>query len=323
MDVVGNTILILSVVAILLALTWGGTVHAWSSWRTIVPLVLGFVGLLAFLGYEATPLVKEPTMPMRLFTNRTSSATFVLSFIPGMLLFWVCYFLPVYFQAVLDASPTRSGVMLFPIATTTVPFGVLAGILITVTGHYRAFHFLGFGLMTVACGLFTLLDQHSSTGEWVGFQLLFGVGAGIVFTSCLPAILAALPESEVATATATWTFLCSFGSIWGTAIPSAIFNSRVNALAGRVPDAAVRALLVDGGAYERAAFLRSWALRPSVRRIVLGIYIDSLRTVWQVSIAFAGIGIPIALLVKGLKLREELNTEFGLEEKKDQPRSQG
>lgn len=108
--------------------------------------------------------------------------------------FWVCYFLPVYFQAVLDASPTRSGVMLFPIATTTAPFGVLAGILITVTGHYRAFHFLGFGLMTVACCLFTLLDQHSSTGEWVGFQLLFGVGAGIVFTSCLPAILAALPS---------------------------------------------------------------------------------------------------------------------------------
>ena len=229
-DYLGNAVLILAVVAILLALTWGGTVHAWSSWRTIVPLVLGFVGVIGFLLYEATPAVKEPTMPMRLFTNRTSSTSFLLTFLHGILLYWACYFLPVYFQAVLNASPTRSGIMLFPIATTTAPFGVVAGILITATGHYRVFHFAGSALMAIACGLFTLLDASSSTGSWVGLQILFGTGAGFIFTSTLSAILAALTESEVATATATWAFLRSFGSMWGTAIPSAVFNSRVNQL---------------------------------------------------------------------------------------------
>jgi EmrB/QacA subfamily drug resistance transporter len=315
-DYVGNAILILAVVAILLALTWGGTVHAWSSWRTIVPLVLGFVGLLGFLVYEATPAVKEPTMPMRLFANRTSSTTFVLSFLHGILLYWVCYFLPVYFQAVLDASPTRSGIMLFPIATTTAPFGVLAGILITATGHYRVFHFAGFAMMTIACGLFTLLDDHSSTGDWVGFQILFGVGAGFIFTSCLPAILAALPESEVATATATWTFLRSFGSIWGTAIPSAVFNSRVNDLLDTIPDAATRSWLVNGGAYQHATkpFLSAYR-HSSQWPAILHVYLDSLKTVWYVSIAFGGIGVPLALLVKGLHLREEVSSEFGLETK--------
>ncbi|KAA8649480.1 hypothetical protein EYZ11_010869 [Aspergillus tanneri] len=315
-DYVGNTILILAVVAILLALTWGGTVHAWSSWRTIVPLVLGFVGLIGFLLYEASPAVQEPTMPMRLFTNRTSSTTFVLSFLHGILLYWACYFLPVYFQAVLHASPTRSGIMLFPIATTTAPFGVLAGILITITGHYSIFLLSGFGFVTVACGLFSLLDDQSTTGEWVGFQILFGVGAGIIFTSCLPAILAALPESEVATATATWTFLRSFGSIWGTAIPAAVFNSRVNSLLGTVPDDAAQAWLVNGGAYEHAtaAFLRAYENSP-LQHNILNVYLDSLRTIWYVSIAFSGIGVPLALLVKELPLREELNTEFGLEEK--------
>ncbi|KAL6232482.1 hypothetical protein BDW75DRAFT_247150 [Aspergillus navahoensis] len=315
-DYVGNAILILAVVAILLALTWGGTLHAWSSWRTLVPLILGFIGLIAFLIYEATPAVKEPTMPMRLFANRTSSATFVMSFVHGLLLYWVCYFLPVYFQAVLDASPTRSGIMLFPIATTTAPFGVLAGILITVTGHYRVFHFAGFALMAVGCGLFTLLDDQSSTGDWVGFQILFGVGAGFLFTSCLPAILAALPESEVATATATWTFLRSFGSIWGTAIPSAVFNSRVNSMLHTIPNEATRAWLVNGGAYEHAtkAFLRGYRSSPEWPAI-LNVYLDSLKLVWYVSIAFAGIGVPIATLVKGLHLREEVSSEFGLETK--------
>ncbi|KAL4965415.1 MDR family MFS transporter [Aspergillus stella-maris] len=316
-DYLGNTILILGVVAILLALTWGGTEHAWSSWRTIVPLVLGFLGLIGFLIYEAMPAVKEPTMPMRLFTNRTSSTMFILTFIHGILLYWACYFLPVYFQAVLDASPTRSGIMLFPIATTTAPFGVLAGILITVTGHYRAFHFAGFGLMTIACGLFTLLDEASSTGTWVGFQILFGVGAGFIFTSCLPAILAALPESEVATATATWTFLRSFGSIWGTAIPSAVFNSRVNSMLDTVP-AEYRGWLVNGGAYEHATkdFLRMYRDSPDWPA-VLNLYLDSLKLVWYVSIAFAGIGVPLCLFVKGLHLREEVSSEFGMETKEE------
>lgn len=313
-DFTGNTILVLAVVAILLSLTWAGTVHAWSSWRTLVPLILGFVGLMGFFLYEATPFVKEPTMPLRLFTNRTSATTFVLSFLHGIILYWVCFFLPVYFQAVLDASPTRSGIMLFPIATTSGPFGVLAGVLISVTGHYRAFHYLGFALMTIACGLFSLLDEQSSIGEWVGFQILFGVGAGFIFTSCLPAILAALPESEVATATATWTFLRSFGSIWGTAIPAAIFNSKVNDLLYRIPNAATRSLLADGGAYQGATkeFLAPYRQSPEWPAI-LHVYLESLKTVWYVSIAFAGIGVPLCLLVKGLHLREELNTEFGLE----------
>ncbi|BDD60843.1 Efflux pump fus6 [Monascus purpureus] len=322
-DYLGNTILILAVISVLLALTWGGTVHAWSSWRTIVPLVLGLVGLVGFLVYEASPAVKEATMPMILFTNRTSATTYILSFLHGILLYWACYFLPVYFQAVLGASPTRSGIMLFPIATTTAPFGVMAGILITVTGHYRIFHFLGFALMAVACGLFSLLDEHSTTGDWVGFQILFGVGAGFIFTSCLPAILAALPESEVARATATWTFLRSFGSVWGTAIPSAIFNSHVNKLVASIPDAATRALLGNGGAYEHAtaAFLRSYDGSP-LKTDIIRVYVDSLRLIWYVSIAFAGIGFPLAFLIKGLHLRDELNTDFGMVENTDRDEKQ-
>ncbi|KAI9839501.1 MAG: COP9 signalosome complex subunit 1 [Sarea resinae] len=319
-DWLGNTILILSVVSILLALTWAGSIHAWSSWRTIVPLVLGLLGLVAFLAYETAPWVTEPTMGMHLFSNRTSSATYIMSFLHGMILYWVCYFLPVYFQAVLNASPKRSGVELFPTATVTSAFAVIAGMLITITGHYRAFHFIGFALMTIACGLFTLLTEHSPTGYWVGFQILFGAGCGTVFTSCLPPILAALPETEVATATATWTFLRSFGSIWGTAIPSVVFNSRVNhIIRSQYPTLPAKNLLLDGGAYEHATarFMRSFNATPALKRTIVAIYVRGLQTVWQVSIAFAGLGFLVALFVRQLTLRDELSTEFGLQEKSE------
>lgn len=51
-DYIGNAIFIPSVVSILLALTYGGTVYPWSSWRVIFPLALGFVGLGGFAVFE-------------------------------------------------------------------------------------------------------------------------------------------------------------------------------------------------------------------------------------------------------------------------------
>ncbi|KAJ2905394.1 hypothetical protein MKZ38_005492 [Zalerion maritima] len=317
-DWLGNTILVLAVTSVLLALTWAGTERPWGSWRTIVPLVLGILGLFGFVAYEAAPWVSDPTMPLRLFKNRTSVSMFAISFVHAMLLFWVCYFLPVYFQAVLGASPMRSAVMLFPIATLSAPAGVLAGVLITITGKYRVWHFVGFGLMAIGCGLFTMLDSSSSTGWWVGFQILFGSGCGLIFTSCLPAILASLPESDVATATATWTFIRNFGSIWGTAVPAAIFNTHADKVAATINDPDVQELLVKGGAYEHAtkAFVQSFATSPEVYDKIIDLYETSLKLVWEVSIAFCLLGFMLSLFVGSLDLRNELETEFGLQEDK-------
>lgn len=319
-DWIGSMVLIGAVTAILLALAWAGTKHPWSSWKTIVPLVLGFLGMLGFGAIQYSGYVNEPTMPPKLFSNRTSVSIFVMAFVHGILLLYVTYFLPVYFQAVLGSTPTRSGVQVFPIATTIAPAAAVSGVLITITGRYRIFHFLGFALMAAGCGSLAVLDADSSAGAWIGFQLLFGLGNGMVFNTMIPPLLASVPTSEVATATATWSFMRSFGSIWGIAIPSAIFNERINLLvAGRLlafPDTA--ALLVKGGAYQRAtaAFVRTLPTVPNVRETVIGIYVDALKTVWYVSIPFAILGIPIALFVKSYKLSNELNTEFGIEEKK-------
>lgn len=321
-DWIGSVILIGSVTSILLALTWAGTKHSWSSWSTIVPLILGFVGMLGFGAIQYSGYVDEPTMPPKLFSNRTSVSIFCMAFIHGLLLLYVIYFLPVYFQAVLESTPTRSGVQIFPIATTIAPAAAISGVFITITGRYREYHFLGFALMAAGCGSLSVLDKNSNAGAWIGFQLLFGLGNGMVFNTMIPPLLASLPTRDVATATATWSFMRSFGSIWGIAIPSAIFNERINLLVADRLSAfpGIAALLVKGGAYQKATaeFVRSLPTGggPNVREMVIGIYSDALKTVWYVSIPFAILGIPVALFVKSYALSNELNTEFGMEERK-------
>jgi EmrB/QacA subfamily drug resistance transporter len=315
-DYVGNAILMASVISILLSLTWAGTLNTWSSWRTILPLILGFLGLIGFIFYEGSRWCVEPTVPLRLFSNRTAALTYILSFLHGTILYWVSLFLPVYFQSILEATPEKSGIDLLASVIPMVPFAIIGGILITVTGKYKPFLIIGFIPMAVGMGLFTMLNDKTTTVIWVVFQVILAAGSGLSLIATLPAILASLPESDVATATATWAFLRSFGSIWGVSIPSAVFNTRFTNLAYRITNQELREHLYNGGAYQLATkrFMQSLNYDPVLKAEVVSVYVDSLKLVWQVGIAFAAIGVPISLFLKSLKMRDQLDGEYGFDE---------
>jgi hypothetical protein len=297
----------------LIALTYGGTLRPWSSWRTVLPLVLGFLGLVGFHTYEAIGGQREPVVPSRLFKNRTSLIAFVLVFLHGMILYWITYFLPLYFQAVLLSSPTRSGVMTLPTVIVVLPFAVIAGGLVTATGRYKPINNLGFALMTLSAGLLTMLDSSSSTAEWTIYQIIGAAGIGLVTTATLPAVQVSLPESDVAASTATWGFFRSLGSIWGVSIPAAIFNTRFDALSKQITDENVRALLQNGMAYESASAAYIGAFPEPTRNELIQTYQGALKTVWQVLIGFCALGFLATFLLQEIKLKETIETEFGLE----------
>ncbi|KAJ3577152.1 hypothetical protein NPX13_g3415 [Xylaria arbuscula] len=54
-DYAGNIILVAIVVAVLLALSWGGTKCPWSLYRVLVPLIVGVFGPIIFHIYEDLP----------------------------------------------------------------------------------------------------------------------------------------------------------------------------------------------------------------------------------------------------------------------------
>ena len=49
----GNAIVIASSTSVVIALSWGGVQHSWSSANVLVPLILGLLGLAFWLLYEA------------------------------------------------------------------------------------------------------------------------------------------------------------------------------------------------------------------------------------------------------------------------------
>ncbi|KNG84700.1 Major Facilitator Superfamily protein [Aspergillus nomiae NRRL 13137] len=322
-DYIGNALLMTSIVSILLALTWGGTAYPWSNWRIIICLVLGFVGMIAFHLYEASPWCVEPMMPPHIFGNRTSFSALILSFIHNMLTFWVVYFIPVYFQSVKLSSSTRAGVQFLPSVILAVPTAMAAGIILTKWGRYQPMHAVGMGLALLGLGLFTRLDADSSDAEWIIYQIITAIGLGLLLTTTLAAVQVPLEEKDVGLATATWAFIRSYGAIWGISIPAAIFNTQFGRLSSRISDPAVAAQLAGGEAYSHVSATYIKSLEPQVRDEVISVYSDTLKLVWQVSLAFAALGFIIVWFEKQLKLRTELETEYGIVDPKKEKDSEG
>ena len=321
-DFLGNSIFIPAMLAIFFGLITGGTPgHLWSSWRIILPLVLGLMGWVTFHVHQASPICREPSMPPRLFKSRTSTTGFLIMFLAAVVLQSISYFLPVYFQAVKGTSPLISGVYYLPFALAIMLFGGLAGLFMSKTGLYRPLHWAGFALSAVGVGLFSILDEKSSRGAWIGFQVLASGGSGLVFTATLPSTLAALPESDVAVATGTFSFVRSLGLVWGVTIASITFNGQIDAHIGIIADPAVRRLLADGAAYSYAAGSGNSrlggisALTEPSRSQVITVYVYALRVVWQVLVGVSCVGFLVTFIEKHVELQKAHSTEFGLAKK--------
>ncbi|KAK8077032.1 hypothetical protein PG996_003202 [Apiospora saccharicola] len=313
-DFVGALIFIPSTTSLLLGLVVGDTVHPWGSWRTIVPIVLGVVGILGFLAHQASSICKKPSVPPRLFQHRTSGTAFFLCFTSSVLLNRTTYCLPFYFQSVKVVSPLKSGVNVLPFSIFMIPAAMMGGGLLSKFGHYKPLQWVGFGLISIACGLFSLLDANSHTAAWACLQIIVAVGLGLILTSILPAICAPLDEKAVAVANGTFSFIRSFGFIWGITLPSIIFNARFDQLAPRIEDADLRLRLTGGVAYGYANSGLITSLAGNSRDQVISAYTDALKTTWYAAVGFAVASFFAVCVGKHIVLRTNLETQFGLEE---------
>lgn len=315
-DWLGNFVFVLSMVSVLIALSWAGSQYPWSSFRVIVPLVMGFVGFGIFVLYEASKYCVSPTMPLHFFFNRTSGTASTLTFLHSLSAISVMYFLPVYFQGVLGVTPSRAGVELLPTILFMIPAAITAGGLISKFGCYRPIQHVGFALMVIGFGLLTLLKAKTTTAQWVGYQFASAAGTGLVLPVLLPTVQASLTEEDTALSTSTWAFIRSFGLIWGATIPTAAFDNRYNSLLYRITDPAVAEQLANGKSYERATKSFVDPIKdPVTRAQVVSVYVDSIKTVWFVSLAFAALAFLLVIVEKEVPLKKELDTKFSMEEK--------
>ncbi|CDZ98057.1 Tetracycline resistance protein TetB/drug resistance transporter [Phaffia rhodozyma] len=283
-DYAGAGLTLAGTTVFLLPISWGGTEHAWNSAAVIAPLVIGILLFLLFFWMETR--VALPIIPMRIFRNITVAGIMSSTFLTGCIFYAQLYYLPQYFQVVLDASAIRSGILLFPLVFPQVFFSFSSGYLVSKTGEYRINLCLGFFVWTIGLGLISTLDENTSLGKIIGYQILCGAGAGQTFQTGLIAVQAAVSRSEMAVVTATRNFVRLLGGTIALAVCQALLNNAVrNSLTGSSLISSSEISTITSNPTK----INDLDLSPEQVAFALKAYVQGLRHIWYFCIPCAGL----------------------------------
>jgi MFS family permease len=242
-DFIGAFMFVPSIIMVLLALQWGGNKYPWNS-ATIIGLFCGFGGL--FLVFIAWQLHKGhgAMIPFQLLGRRTIIASSLTSMCVFGSLFVVIYYIPEWFQVIKGASPIKSGVMNIALFVSQIIGSIISGTMITKLGYCNPWILAGCAFSSISAGLYSTLKVDSGHAAWIGFQVLSGLGAGLIMETSLTAAQTVLSNEEAGIGISLVTFFQFFGSSIFLAIAQTIFSNKLTSeLSKHVPEVNAEALL--------------------------------------------------------------------------------
>jgi EmrB/QacA subfamily drug resistance transporter len=297
-DFTGIIFFALADTSLLLGVTFGGVMFPWSSWHVLVPLILGFVGLAGFGVYEFC-IPKHPMVRIVVFANRSALVAYIQVMLHGLILSCVIYYLPLYYQGVKGYTPVIAGVSLLPESVAIAPCAILAGQVISRTGHYLWLSWVAWAFVTAGAGLLYLLKPDTSVGQFIGLNILFSIGTGILFASLNLSVLAPNTNENTPYAAAMLSFVRVMGQAFGIAIGGSVFSNQMSSRIAKEPDLADFQGTTDTVLLVETIRL----LPPSTIKDQLVVALDkSVGTVFLVMIAFSGFAFALNILAKEYSL---------------------
>jgi EmrB/QacA subfamily drug resistance transporter len=321
-DVLGAITLVLAVVPLLLALSWGGTEYPWDS-APIVGL-LSFAALMTGIFLWIETRAPEPIIPLSLFKNRIVAASTLAMLCVTMGMFGTILFVPLFIQGVIGTSATQSGTVMMPMMLMIIIGSVAGGQIISRTGRYKAVAL--FGLSTAAFGMFLLSQMGPDTSYWTVVRNMMVVGLGLGPT--MPVFTIAAQNSvsfgQLGVVTSVTQFARSIGGTLGAALfGSMLVNRFGSALHEALPPTAEAVIPAEQLArIHNPQVLLSPQIAASIREGLVAagpqaaqaydMLIASIRTALATSLhqtflmgaLIVGVGVLVVLFLKEIPLRK-------------------
>ncbi|KAG0204545.1 hypothetical protein BGX28_003551 [Mortierella sp. GBA30] len=296
-DYLGTFLIIVTVICLLLPITWGGTTYAWNSPVIIVLFCVAFVLIGVMMWVESKAV--EAIIPPRLFLNKTVSVLFGVNFLTGMAFLGVIFYAPIYFQVVQGVGATASGLHLLPMVLGLVISSIASGAAMAKVKDYRIFIWAGTVMVPVGVGLCMLLDAESGMGQQIGFLLIVGLGIGLILQTCMLAAQAAVEKEDMAVVTALCGFMNSIGGGIGIAMCSALFNNHLTANFEKLP---VDALMVIAQFNIAESITAVQDLPGPVKALVIGAYVDTFQFIFKCITPIACCAFLLSLFIRKLRV---------------------
>jgi hypothetical protein len=301
LDLPGQVLAILTLGSLTFALIEGNS-HGWTSPAILTLLVVGALGLPAFLLVERRSA--NPMLELRFFRDPSFAGANAVAVLSGFALLGFVFFNTLYFQTVQGWSPLEAGLRTAPNTLMIVLIAPFAGRLASHFGYWVPV-VAGTAVGGVALLLYAATSRPGTSYLLLlGPLVLLGVGFGLLISPMVAAAIAGMPPGQAGVASATVNTNRQVGGALGVAVLGAIVTARFNTLLApalgqlHLPEAVqrrVEAVASQGG----GAIGSSTAGGAAVRRAVGDAFTSGIHTAYLVS----GSGLLIAAVLALVLLR--------------------
>ena len=172
--------------------------------------------------------------------------------------------------------------------------------------------------MTVGTGLFISMDAHTPIRTVIGFEIIEGVGSGLLFEPPLIAIQQGVHQDDVGTATSTQAFIRNLGLSLGVIVGGIVFQQSMDLRRSTLQQAGLPTAILDdlSGKNAGANVNIGGTLPPAQQLAVKQAFAWSMSNMFIMFTCVSALSIIASLFVIKTKLsKEHRETVTGLKKK--------
>jgi hypothetical protein len=136
--------------------------------------ILGIIFLLVEWKWASIPI-----LPLRMFRSKNILILSITTLATGVVYWCNLFFLPEYYIYGRAITPVHAGVLLLPLIVTQVFSSSCAGQVLMRTGRSKPTIVVGFCLWTIALGLQSMFDLHTTKVALILYLFFNGMAAGM------------------------------------------------------------------------------------------------------------------------------------------------
>jgi len=194
-DWAGAALIVATVVPFLLALSWGGQTHSWSSAPVMGLLLIATASLGLLIWVEF--IVENPILSPALFRNRVFSTVNVAGLVTAMVFMGSLVFLPLYIQVGQGVAATTSGLSMLAMMAGMLSSSAISGQMVSRTGQYKPIMVAGAAIMIAGVFFVSRVGSDTTTADLCWRLLLIGIGMGPPMSTFNLAVQNALPSRGI------------------------------------------------------------------------------------------------------------------------------
>ncbi|GIT81435.1 MFS transporter [Leifsonia sp. LS1] len=318
-DYLGAIFLAAGISLLLIWVSLAGNDFEWWSPETFW-MVGGSIALLV-AAVITELVVKEPIIPLAMFTNRTFTLAVIASISVGVAMFGTSVFLGQYMQVARGATPTQSGLLTLPMILGLLLSSTIVGNLISRFGKWKSFMVVGSILLTVGLYLMSTIEYDTDYVLVSLYMLILGAGVGMVMQNLVLIVQNTVRPEQLGAASSNVAFFRSLGGTIGVSVMGSILGTTVaDGMAAHGTQ--LQGILATLGAQGReiAQLLQSGTLPevntlpPAVRAIVESVYGQGVADVFLVAVPLAIVTVVAIAFLPNVKLGTKTAVEL-MEEK--------